>query len=73
MGGSIASLFGGLLSYGIGHLDSGLTSWQYLFLIFGAVTALCGIIMLAFHPDAPSKTFWLTFRGAIYRNKQRHG
>lgn len=59
-GGSIASLFGGLLSYGIGHLDSGLTAWQYLFLIFGAVTALCGIIMLAFLPDTPSKTFWLT-------------
>lgn len=59
-GGSIASLFGGLLSYGIGHIDSGLAAWQYLFLIFGAVTALWGVIMLVFLPDTPSNAFWLT-------------
>ncbi|KAJ5951309.1 uncharacterized protein N7479_009722 [Penicillium vulpinum] len=59
-GGSIASLFGGLLSYGIGHINNSLAAWQYLFLIFGAVTALWGIVMLVFLPDTPSKAYWLT-------------
>ncbi|CAG8143216.1 unnamed protein product [Penicillium salamii] len=60
-GGSMATLFGGLLSYGIGHIDGGsVAAWQYLFLIFGAVTAVWGIVMLIFLPDTPAKTFWLT-------------
>ncbi|CAI7630953.1 unnamed protein product [Penicillium palitans] len=60
-GGSMATLFGGLLSYGIGHIDGGaVASWQYLFLIFGSVTAVWGIVMLIFLPDTPAKTFWLT-------------
>lgn len=60
-GGSLATLFGGLLSYAIGHIDGGsMHAWRYLFLIFGAVTAVWGIIMLIFLPDTPAKTFWLT-------------
>ncbi|KAJ9483193.1 hypothetical protein VN97_g10219 [Penicillium thymicola] len=60
-GGSMATLLGGLLSYRIGHIDgSSMHAWRYLFLIFGAVTAVWGIVMLIFLPDTPAKTFWLT-------------
>ncbi|KAJ5886987.1 uncharacterized protein N7473_009661 [Penicillium subrubescens] len=38
----MASMLGGLLTYAIGHSDSGLAAWRYLFLIFGAITALWG-------------------------------
>lgn len=58
-GGGVATLFGGLASYGVGHIDGDLAAWRYLFLIFGAVTALWGIIMLVLLPDTPPKTFWL--------------
>ncbi|KAJ5295134.1 hypothetical protein PENANT_c035G10805 [Penicillium antarcticum] len=59
-GGSMATLFGGLLSYGVGHIAGSVAAWQYLFLIFGAITAIWGIVMLFFLLDTPSTTFWLT-------------
>lgn len=60
LGNSMASMLGGLLAYAIGHIDSGLAAWRYLFLIFGAITALWGCIMFFLLPDTPSSTFWLS-------------
>lgn len=59
-GNSIASIIGGVASYGIGHLGGALAPWRYLFLIFGAVTAFWGVVMLILLPDNPSNAFWLT-------------
>ena len=59
-GGAVATLFGGLASYGIGHIQGDLPEWRYLYLIFGAVTAAWGIVMLVLLPDNPSNAIWMT-------------
>lgn len=58
-GSAVASLFGGLAAYGIGHIDGALVPWQYLFLIFGGVTAFWGIVMMVFLPDSTNNALWL--------------
>lgn len=60
LGNGMASLLGGLLAYAIGHIDSGFAAWRYLFLIFGAVTAVWGCVMLLLLPDTPSSALWLS-------------
>lgn len=59
-GAGFATLFGGLASYGIGHIRASLPAWRYLFLIFGAVTATWGFVMLFMLPDTPARAIWLT-------------
>ena len=44
---------GGLLGYGIGHIQGALASWKYEFLIVGALCSLWGIVMFIFLPDSP--------------------
>lgn len=57
LGNGMTSMLGGLLAYAIGHIDSGLAAWRYLFLIFGAVTALWGCVMFFLLPDTLPSTF----------------
>lgn len=50
----IATMFGGLISYGVGNIDSGdLPRWMYIFLIFGSVSLVAGTWALIMLPDAP--------------------
>ncbi|KAJ5219524.1 Major facilitator superfamily transporter [Penicillium chermesinum] len=59
LGTTCAGLFGGLINYGIGHINS-IAPWKAVFLILGAVTivwALCTILLL---PDTPSNAWFLT-------------
>ncbi|KAK3074547.1 hypothetical protein LTR53_002901 [Teratosphaeriaceae sp. CCFEE 6253] len=57
-----ASIFGGLLGYAIGHITTGLQQWQYIFLIFGAISVSWGVIFLIFMPDLPSSARFLNDR-----------
>ncbi|KAL0264708.1 hypothetical protein SLS55_000659 [Diplodia seriata] len=52
----VGSLLGGLIAFGIGHISpsSSLASWQYIFLILGAVTILWGVAFLLVVPDSPA-------------------
>ncbi|EER25920.1 hypothetical protein D8B26_008244 [Coccidioides posadasii str. Silveira] len=61
-GSCCASLFGGVLAYAIGHITGALSPWRYLFIIFGAVTALWGVVLLVFLPDRQSNAIWLNAR-----------
>lgn len=45
----------GVLSYGIGHTDTGIASWRLLFILLGAITILWGILLLFYLPDSPLK------------------
>ncbi|EOD47270.1 putative allantoate permease protein [Neofusicoccum parvum UCRNP2] len=57
----VGSLFGGLIAFGIGHIStSQLASWQYIFLILGAVTIIWGVLFILVVPDSPARTRWLT-------------
>lgn len=55
-----AGIFGGLLGYAIGHINSGLGRWMYVFLIFGAISLVWGIIFTFFMPDLPTTTRFLS-------------
>jgi MFS family permease len=48
----IATMFGGLLGYAIGHISGGIAKWMYVFIIFGAMSLVAGIATLWFLPVA---------------------
>lgn len=53
-------LLGGLVAWGIGHINStALAHWQYLFLILGAITSAYAIFLIFVLPDSPSKAIFL--------------
>lgn len=61
----IATMFGGLIGYAIGHIDSGLPRWMYVFLIFGSLSLVGGLYALIMLPDLPSKAKFLTERERV--------
>ena len=59
----IATMVGGLLGYAIGHITTGaLDRWMYVFIIFGSVSIVWGVVVLLFLPDLPSTAKFLTER-----------
>ena len=57
-----AGVFGGLLGYAIGHIQSGLQQWMYVFLIFGAVSIAWSGVFVSLMPDLPSTARFLSAR-----------
>ncbi|BCS22548.1 uncharacterized protein APUU_30773S [Aspergillus puulaauensis] len=58
-----ASAFTGMISAPIfSHLGGahGLSGWQWLFIVQGAVSLLASILSLILLPDTPRRTWWLT-------------
>ncbi|KAI9026456.1 major facilitator superfamily domain-containing protein [Phycomyces nitens] len=55
----IAMAVGGLVSYGIGHMENvlGKSSWQWIMIILGSVTILFGLICFFFLIDNPKSRF----------------
>lgn len=53
-------MFGGLISYGVGNITSGLPQWMYIFLIFGSVSLAAGTWSMLMLPDAPGRCKFLT-------------
>ncbi|GLI76978.1 hypothetical protein PoHVEF18_005260 [Penicillium ochrochloron] len=58
----IATMFGGLIGYAVGHISTGLPRWMYVFLIFGAFSVVTGIFALWLLPDLPSTAKFLSER-----------
>ncbi|SPN97700.1 uncharacterized protein DNG_01213 [Cephalotrichum gorgonifer] len=52
MGNSVAGIIGGLIAYGIGHVDS-IPPWKAVFLIFGAATVAWSAGVYFLLPDVP--------------------
>ena len=61
----VAGIFGGLLGYAIGHITSGLAQWMYVFLIFGAISFVWGVVFTIFMPDLPSSARFLGSRERV--------
>lgn len=57
---TFAGVFGGILSYAIGNIGGSLSTWQYIFLIYGAVTVLWGALFTLGMPESPSKAWFFT-------------
>lgn len=55
----IATMFSGLIGYAVGHINSGLEKWMYIFIIFGSITIAWGLILFFLLPDSPSTTRFL--------------
>ena len=47
----LANAFGGLLGYGIGHIQGALASWRYQFIIIGAASSIWGAAVFFFLAD----------------------
>ncbi|KAJ5220771.1 uncharacterized protein N7469_009658 [Penicillium citrinum] len=56
---TIAGIFGGLLAYGIGHVES-IAPWKAVFLIFGAITIAWSFVLFYLLPDTPTNARWLS-------------
>jgi MFS family permease len=55
----IATMFGGLIGYAVGHINSSLQRWMYVFIIFGATSIVCGVISYFVLPDLPATARFL--------------
>ncbi|KAF8860176.1 MFS general substrate transporter [Acephala macrosclerotiorum] len=72
----IATMFGGLIGYAVGHITTGLQKWMYVFIIFGSLSIAWGIVSLIVLPDLPSTAKFLTETersiavNRVARNKQ---
>ncbi|KAJ5814851.1 hypothetical protein N7474_006628 [Penicillium riverlandense] len=58
----VATMFGGLIGYAVGHITTGLARWMYVFLIFGAISIVVGVLALVLLPDLPSTAKFLSER-----------
>ncbi|KAF8711829.1 O-Glycosyl hydrolase family 30, partial [Rhizoctonia solani] len=56
---AVAGAFGGLIAYGVQHINSYLANWRILFLVEGCPTIALGILTLFTLPDRPDTTKWL--------------
>jgi len=59
---ALAGTVGGLIASGLLGIEEflGLEGWQWLFLIEGAPSVLCGMLAWYFLPSSPAKIGWLT-------------
>ncbi|KAF4498669.1 allantoate permease [Fusarium agapanthi] len=57
---TFAGVFGGILSYAIGQINGSLSTWKYIFLIYGSCTILAGALVFFGLPDTPSKAWFFT-------------
>ncbi|KAB8200837.1 major facilitator superfamily domain-containing protein [Aspergillus parasiticus] len=55
---TIAGIFGGLVAYGIGHVQA-IAPWKAVFLIFGAITLVWAFILFYWLPDTPMNARFL--------------
>ncbi|KAH6975159.1 major facilitator superfamily domain-containing protein [Ilyonectria sp. MPI-CAGE-AT-0026] len=59
LGNAIATMFGGLLAFGISHIGGALNPWRWLFIIFGVITLVWAVVLIIFLPDTPEKARFL--------------
>ncbi|ODV82937.1 hypothetical protein CANARDRAFT_178067 [[Candida] arabinofermentans NRRL YB-2248] len=56
-------VFGGVMTYGIGHIESGPfkgSQWKYIYLILGCISAVWGILMYFYLPETSATALFLT-------------
>ncbi|KAG4274469.1 hypothetical protein FPRO04_09427 [Fusarium proliferatum] len=58
-GASVAYIVGGVIAYGISHINSAIKAWQFLFIIFGAATFIWGLVVWWLLPTNPQSAWFL--------------
>ncbi|KAM6508720.1 hypothetical protein FSOLCH5_011719 [Fusarium solani] len=56
---TFAGVFGGILSYVIGRINGSLSTWKYIFIIYGAFTLVVGIAVFFLLPNSPAQAWFL--------------
>ncbi|KAI3528410.1 hypothetical protein CSPX01_16245 [Colletotrichum filicis] len=59
LGNTVAGIFGGVVAYAIGHVDS-IAPWKAVFLIFGGITTAWSFAIFFLLPDTPMKARFLS-------------
>ncbi|KAH8895255.1 MFS general substrate transporter [Thozetella sp. PMI_491] len=62
---TVASLYVGLISYGIGHSNISIANWRLLFIVLGCVSMFFSIMMFIFFPDRPAAGRFLSEKEAF--------
>ncbi|PSS37896.1 hypothetical protein PHLCEN_2v257 [Hermanssonia centrifuga] len=59
---TLGGAFGGAIAFGVGQLNHvrGLEAWRWLFIIEGAPSVACAIIVIFLFPDFPETSTWLS-------------
>ncbi|KAH0284059.1 hypothetical protein KCU62_g8557, partial [Aureobasidium sp. EXF-3399] len=57
---TFAGIFGGILNFAVGKIDGPLSTWKYIFLIYGSVTMAAGILVFFALPDDPGHAWFST-------------
>lgn len=50
---------GSLIAFGLGHSRSSVAPWKLMFLDFGALGFILGVVIFFFLPDSPENAFFL--------------
>lgn len=58
----VAAIVGGLLGYGVGHIETAVKKWQFVFLICGGFTVLWSVVVFLWLPDTPLNAKFLSDR-----------
>ncbi|RAH63555.1 vitamin H transporter [Aspergillus piperis CBS 112811] len=58
IGNSFAGITGGLIAYGIGHIQS-MAPWKVVFLLFGSLTVAWSICFIFLMPDTPMQAWFM--------------
>lgn len=61
-GNAIGVIFGGLIAYGLGHINSNIASWKWFYIIYGIITFFWGIIIYFFLPESIASCKFLNER-----------
>lgn len=75
---AIAGALGGLLAYGIGHMDGvrGMSGWRWIFIIEGIPSVVLGVVTLIALPNDASSAYFLTEEEKVLmeeRHKRDYG
>ncbi|KAI1171870.1 DNA-repair protein rad2 [Nemania sp. FL0916] len=75
---AVAGALGGLLAYGIGHLDGvrGMSGWRWILILEGTPTIVLGIIVLFLLPNDPDHAYFLTpeeKKFMVIRHQRQYG
>lgn len=59
---TLGGAFGGAVAFAVGHMNQvrGLEAWRWLFILEGAPSCLCAILVFFFYPDFPETAPWLS-------------
>ncbi|KAF9477800.1 MFS general substrate transporter [Pholiota conissans] len=59
---TVAGAFGGLIAFGVQHIESSVSNWKLLFIIEGVPAVLLGVVTYFYLPNRPESTVYLTER-----------